>query len=169
MIKKCFPDFCIKNINELDEAFYIKNNIKAVIFDIDNTLVIHKEAYPTKEVLEYFDFLKSIGIKYGIVSNNKEARVKPFCEKLDVPYAYRAFKPRKKHLRIVADELGVSYNNICFVGDQVFTDILGANRMGFVSVIVEALGENETGFVAFKRIFERMVMDKYHSKVDKNV
>ena len=167
MIEKCFPDFCIKNIAELDEAFYKENNIKGIIFDIDNTLVIHKEQYPTKEVLDYFEFLTSIGVRYGIVSNNKASRVKPFCEGLGVPYAFRALKPRKKHLRAVADELGVPYNNICFVGDQLFTDILGANRMGFVSGIVEALGENETGFVAFKRIFERMVMRKYHNERQK--
>ena len=60
--------------------------------------------------------------------------------------------------------LDVPKENVCFVGDQVFTDMLGANRMGFVSVMVVALGENETGFVAFKRIFEKMVMNKYHNK-----
>ena len=167
MLEKCFPDFCIKNVQELDETFYRDNNIEAIIFDIDNTLVKHKEPYPTDEVLEYFEFLKKIGIKYAIVSNNKEARVKPFCEGLGVPYAYRALKPRKKYLRLIADELGVPCSNICFVGDQVFTDVLGANRMGFVSVIVEALGENETGFVAFKRIFETIVMNKYHNKKQK--
>ena len=167
MIEKCFPDFCISHISELDGDFYRANNIEAVIFDIDNTLVIHKELHPTDEVLKYFDFLKSRGIKYGIVSNNKKERVRPFCEGLGVPYAYRAIKPRKKHLKRIADELGVPHNRICFVGDQVFTDILGANRMGFVSVIVEALGENETGFVAFKRIFEHFVMNKYHNKMTK--
>lgn len=167
MIEKCYPDFCVTSVWQLDSEFYAKNDIKAVIFDIDNTLVSHKEMEPTEDVLKYFEFLKSQGIKYGIVSNNSAARVGSFCKNLGVPYAHRAFKPRKKHLKIVADSLGVDCKNICFVGDQVFTDMLGANRMGFVSVMVEALGENETGFVALKRVFEKMVMNKYHNKVNK--
>lgn len=167
MLEKCYPDFCVKSVWELDSEFYDKNNIKAIIFDIDNTLVIHKEPEPTKEVLEYFEFLKSKGIKYGIVSNNKAERVDSFCKNLGVPYASRALKPRKKYLKKIASQLGVPCENICFAGDQVFTDILGANRMGFVSVMVVALGENETGFVAFKRIFEKMVMNKYHNKTGK--
>lgn len=167
MMEMFYPDFCIKSVWELDEKFFRENNIKAAIFDIDNTLVVHKELYPTEEVLKYFDFLKSIGIKYAVVSNNKKERVQPFCKNLGVPFAYRAFKPSKKHLRKIAQQLETSPEHICFAGDQVFTDIFGANRIGFVSVMVEALGENETGFVAFKRIFERMVMDKYHSKTSK--
>lgn len=164
MLNKCYPDFCVKSVWELDEAFYEKNGIKAVIFDIDNTLVVHREAEPTKEVLEYFEFLKSKGIKYAIVSNNSQKRVDLFCKNLGVPYACRALKPRRKHLRRMVKALDVPKENVCFVGDQVFTDMLGANRMGFVSVMVVALGENETGFVAFKRIFEKMVMNKYHNK-----
>ncbi len=167
MLEKCYPDFCVKSVWELDSKFYDENNIRAAIFDIDNTLVVHKEKEPTEEVLKYFEFLKSKGIKYAIVSNNKPERVDPFCKNLGIPYASNALKPRKKFLKKIAGELGTPCENICFVGDQVFTDILGANRMGFVSVNVEALGENETGFVAFKRIFEKMVMDKYHSKTGK--
>ena len=164
MLKKCYPDFCVKSVMELDGNFYDENNIKAIIFDIDNTLVSYKEPEPTQEVLEYFRFLESKGIKYGIVSNNNAKRVDSFCKNLNIPYAARALKPRKKYLKKIASELGVPFENICFVGDQVFTDILGANRMGFVSVKVVAVGENETSFVAFKRIFEKALMNKYHNK-----
>ena len=167
MIEKCYPDFCLGSIYDMDEAFLKENNIKAVIFDIDNTLVKHTEKKPNEKVLEYFSFLDSLGIKKAIISNNKKARVEFFCEGLNIPFAYRAYKPRKKPMAKLAGVLGVPAKNICFVGDQLFTDIFGANRMGFVSVAVTALGENETGFVAFKRIFENMIMKSYLKNKDK--
>ena len=161
MIKKCYPDFCMDSVFSIDKDFYKKNNIKAVIFDIDNTLVKHTDKKPTKEVLEYFAFLDSIGVKKGIISNNKKERVELFCQGLDIPYEYRAFKPRKKPLKKLLSAFGVDAGSVLFVGDQLFTDIFGANRMGFVSVVVTAMGENETGFVAFKRIFENLIMKSY--------
>ena len=161
MIEKCFPDYCVNSVWDLGNDFYKSNNIKAVIFDIDNTLVTHTTATPPEDVLEYFEFLKTNGIKYAIASNNNRQRVVAFCKDLNVPYIYRALKPRKAPLKKLAKYFDVPNENICLVGDQLFTDMLGANRMGFVSVVVTALGENETGFVSFKRIFEKMIMKKY--------
>jgi len=164
MIEKCYPKYCVNSIWDLTEEFYKDNNIKAVIFDIDNTLVTHTTKVPPKDVLEYFDFLKVNDIRYGIVSNNNKKRVEAFCKDLNVPYIYRAFKPRKAPLKKLQKEFDVPSQNICLVGDQLFTDMLGANRMGFVSVVVTALGENETGFVSFKRVFEKLIMKKYLSQ-----
>ena len=164
MLKKCYPKYCVNSVWDLTLEFYQKNNIKAVIFDIDNTLVTHTTPEPPKDLLQYFEILQSNGIKYAIASNNSKNRVETFCKNLNVPYIYRAFKPRKAPLKKLAKLFCVPYQNICLVGDQLFTDILGANRMGFVSVVVTALGENETGFVSFKRVFEKMIMKKYLTK-----
>lgn len=161
MVEKCYPDFCVNSVWDLTNEFYKNNNIKAVIFDIDNTLVTHTTKEPPEDVLKYFELLKANNIKYAIASNNNKQRVETFCKDLNVPYIYRAFKPRKAPLKKLAKYFDVPNQNICLVGDQLFTDMLGANRMGFVSVVVTALGENETGFVSFKRVFEKMIMKKY--------
>ena len=158
MTKKLLPDICVANVGKLDEAFYAERKIKAVVFDIDNTLVAHTEPEPPQNVLDYFEFLKSIGIKYAIVSNNNKERVNSFCKNLGVPYAYKALKPRKKYLKKVLSELGVSPCDAALVGDQLFTDIYGGNRMGMYSVLVTAVGEDETGFVSFKRRFEKRIL-----------
>ena len=55
MLKKCYPKYCVKSVYELDERFYTSNGIKAVIFDIDNTLVTHDTPVPPQELLEYFE------------------------------------------------------------------------------------------------------------------
>lgn len=158
IFKKCLPDMFVRSVLELDEEFFRSHRIKGVIFDIDNTLVRHTEAVPPAEIREYFSHLAKWGVRAAVVSNNKKERVQKFCAPLGVPYAARAYKPRRKPLRTIAAKLGVPPDEICLVGDQLFTDIFGANRMGFFSVAVTALGENETGFVSFKRFFENLLL-----------
>ena len=161
MYKKFYPHTTAKNVFELDEKFYSSNNIKGVIFDIDNTLVNAGTKTPPKEILDYFEKLENMGIKIAIVSNNYKERVEGFCKELPYMYVSRAWKPFKKNLKKVKKEFGIPSDEMCLVGDQIFTDIYGGLRMGFYTVLVTAVGENETKFVAFKRIFEKAVMDEY--------
>lgn len=165
MIKKLLPDYCVNNVWSLDENFYKSHAIDSVVFDIDNTLVAHTEMQPPEDVLKYFEFLKNIGIKYSIVSNNSMERVTSFCKDLGIPYYYKALKPRKKYLKKVLQDLGTNANKSALVGDQLFTDILGGNRMGMMSVLVTAVGKDETGFVSFKRRFEKKILKKYKAKL----
>ena len=157
-MKKLLPDYLVSNVSKLDKGFYKSHNIEAAIFDIDNTLVAHTEPEPPQNVLDYFAFLDSIGIKYGIVSNNSIERVESFCKNLGVPYYGKALKPRKKYLKKVLNDLKISPQNAVLVGDQLFTDIYGGNRMKMLSVMVTAVGEDETGFVSFKRKFEKKIL-----------
>ena len=160
MLKKLLPDYTVANVDKLDEKFYKTHGIKAVIFDIDNTLVRHTQMTPPQDVLKYFEFLESIGIKYAIVSNNSIERVETFCKELDVVHYGKALKPRKKYLKKTIRAMGVDAKETCLVGDQLFTDMLGANRMKFLSVLVTAVGEDETSFVSFKRRFEKSILEK---------
>lgn len=165
MIKKLLPDYTVKNVSLLDEGFYKSNGIKAVIFDIDNTLVAHTEPTPPDDVLAYFNLLDKWGIKYSVVSNNTVERVTSFCSQLGVPFYGKALKPRKKYLKRVITEMNVTAAETALVGDQLFTDMLGANRMKLCSVLVTAVGEDETSFVSFKRKFERKILAKNGSKL----
>ena len=159
------PDLMVANVNELDERFYKDYGIKAVVFDIDNTLVAHTESKPPQNVLSYFEFLKEIGIKYAIVSNNNKERVESFCKNLGIPYYYKALKPRKKYLKKVLADMGAEANSSALIGDQLFTDILGGNCMKMLSVLVTAVGEDETSFVSFKRKFEKRILQKNMHKL----
>ncbi len=154
------PTFTVKNAKDLDKTFFENNSIKAVIFDIDNTLVCHTEMTPPQNVLDIFENLKNWGISYSIVSNNSVERVESFCKDLCVPYYAEALKPRGKYLKKVMREMGSDKSNTLLVGDQLFTDILGANLWGLKSVLVTAVGEDETSFVSFKRKFEKRILEK---------
>ena len=164
-MKRLLPDYLVANVSALDEKFYKSHNIEAAVFDIDNTLVAHTEPEPPQNVVEYFEFLKSIGVKYGIVSNNSVERVESFCKNLGIPYYGKALKPRKKYLKMVLKDLGVIPQKAVLVGDQIFTDIYGGNRMKMLSVMVTAVGEDETGFVSFKRRFEKKILENNKNKL----
>ncbi len=168
MYRRFYPHRTAANVFELDEEFYTSNNIKGVIFDIDNTLVTSDTITPPQEIMEYFEFLEKQGIKIAIVSNNYPERVEAFCKELPYMWIARAWKPFKKNLKKVKDAFGLKAEEICLVGDQIFTDIYGGLRMKFYTVLVTAVGENETKFVAFKRIFEKAVMEEYAKNTGKN-
>lgn len=169
MAKGLFPDTDVKNVFELGVDFFIRHAIDAVVFDIDNTLVTHDTKTPPEDIVNYLRLLSEAGIKVAIVSNNHKERVDLFCAGMEYPYIARAWKPFKKHLCAMEKILGCRPDKICLVGDQIFTDIYGANRRGYLSVLVTALGENETRLVALKRIFESLVLFFYRRHKEKQV
>ena len=164
MFERFYPHKLAENVFELGVGFYISKGIRGVIFDIDNTLVTHDTELPPEEIESYFRLLEQSGIRCAVVSNNHAPRVEKFCKGLGVPFIARAWKPFKKNLKLMQKTLSLGAENICLVGDQIFTDIYGGRRMGFYTVLVTAVGENETGFVAFKRIFEKAVLREFARK-----
>lgn len=159
------PDCTVKNVALLDEAFYTQRGIKALIFDIDNTLVRHTEEKPPQNVLDYFALLREWNIRYSIVSNNNPERVGGFCKDLGVPYYASALKPRKKYIKRAMRDMGAKRSETALVGDQLFTDMLGGNLFGIFTVLVTAVGEDETSFVSFKRKFEKILLEKNKHKL----
>ena len=167
MFKRFYPKKDVKTVFELNEEFFSTYNIRGAIFDIDNTLVTHDTPTPPEDILNYFATLENMGIKIAIVSNNHAPRVELFCRDLGYPYIARAWKPFKKNLRIIQDKLDLPAEEIALVGDQIFTDIYGGNRMKFYSVLVTAVGKNETNLVAIKRYFEKLVLWEYRRSLKK--
>jgi HAD superfamily phosphatase (TIGR01668 family) len=167
VFERFYPDKMAENVFELSEKFFKDRNIKGVVFDIDNTLVTHDTPVPPRDILDYLDILQKNGIKFAVVSNNHKERVDLFCRELGCPYIARAWKPFKKNLLKIKNALSLPEEEICLVGDQLFTDIYGGKRMGFRTVLVTAVGKSETKFVAFKRFFEQLVISEYNKRAKK--
>ncbi len=159
------PDCTVENVAFLDKAFYDERGIKALVFDIDNTLVKHTDKTPPKNVLDYFALLREWNIKYSIVSNNSSERVSAFCVNLGVPFFADALKPRGKYIKKAMKEMGAKKGETALVGDQLFTDMLGGNLLGLYTILVTAVGEDETSFVSFKRKFEKILLEKNKHKL----
>ena len=155
------PDMAFYDIYVLDPEYLSSLGVEGVVFDIDNTVVAYDAERPDQRITDYFDRLQENGIKLAFVSNNKLERVSVFNESLCLFYVCKAGKPSPKGICKCIEHFGLDKEKVLAVGDQIFTDIYGGLRMGFYTVLVTAVGENETKFVAFKRIFEKAVLKEY--------
>lgn len=145
------------------EALY-KKGIRGVLFDIDNTLVPHNLEADEKAI-SLFKELDAIGMNYCLISNNKEGRVKKFNEQIQAPYIYDGKKPSKKNYRKAMNMIGTDVTNTVFVGDQIFTDIWGANRTGLYSILVQSIHPKEEIQIVIKRYFEQLVLKSYKGQI----
>lgn len=142
---------------------YFQRGFKAVFFDIDNTLVEHG-APANEAAIKLVGRLKEIGYQVAFLSNNKEPRVKSFCDAVGAPYIFKAGKPKTWAYDKMRQQFGVSKEETMSVGDQLFTDMWGANRAGILSILVHPIGKKEEIQIVLKRYLEHIVMFFYHLK-----
>lgn len=135
------------------EVFYDKG-YRAIIFDIDNTLVPHG-APADERARKLCKNLKEMGFQICFLSNNNTKRVAPFAEALDAKFICNAGKPFRRGYERAGDILQVDQEKILFIGDQVLTDIIGANRMGYYSILVGPVSRMEGFLIVAKRLLER--------------
>jgi len=167
MIEKLFPEKYFESIYEIDTNDLSKINVDTVIFDIDNTLVPYFIKVPDEKIIRYFKKLKKANIKIGILSNNKEKRVKLFCEKLDVIYEYKAGKPSIKSLKKIIKRLESKAENTIIIGDQIFTDIWCGNKLGIHTALVKQVSERDEWITKIKRGAEKIILKIYFKKITK--
>ena len=158
------PNYLLPSVFSIDDDFLEKNNVKAIIFDIDNTLVGFTVRYPTGEIKEYISSLINKGIKISIASNNNKERVSEFCKELNVNFIYRACKPLPFSLLKLCKNMGVKAKNTVLVGDQIYTDMLGANLCGMTSVMVDIIDTKENLTFKIKRALEKPVINAKRRK-----
>lgn len=163
MLKKLYPYEYVQSVFEIDWRRLFESGFRAVIFDIDNTLVFQDED-ATSEVEKLFSSLSKLGFKTVILSNNTEERVKRFLKNIDSPYVCNAYKPFAGGYKKALEKLGVSNERTVFVGDQLFTDILGANRAKIPSILVSYIRPKEKARPQFRRRLESVVLRSYEKK-----
>lgn len=134
-----------------------EKGIRGVIFDIDNTLVPH-DAPAEKKTVELFKRLHRLGCATCLLSNNKEKRVAEFAGQVDSPYIFKAGKPKTGGYEKAMKLMGTDRTSTLFVGDQLFTDVFGANRAGIASVLVNPINPREEIQIVLKRYPERLVL-----------
>lgn len=161
-----YPDFYFKKITEIKPDFLKDNNIKALILDVDNTLLDFDLKY-VDGLEEWYSNIKKNNIECIIVSNsNKTEKVKMVANFLDIPYIKFATKPFKRGFKKAIKQLNLLPNNIGAVGDQIFTDVIGANRMKIRSILVEPLAEKDIWMTKIKRPIENLIIKKYLKKIN---
>ena len=156
-----YPKEYMKNVTEISLEFLKKNNIKGLILDIDNTLInFDKEIL--SGVKQWCEQNKNNGIKMCILSNtNKVEKVEKVANQLDLPYLYFAKKPFKKGFLRAQKLLDLPKENIAVVGDQVFTDVIGANRCKMFSILTKPIDKRDLLLTRIKRPLENLIIKRY--------
>ena len=151
------PNAYLNNVKEITIEFLKKNDIKALILDVDNTLIDYYKNL-SDEVVTWANELKTQGIKLYILSNTN--KVETVAKKLEIPYINFAKKPSKKGFLIVKEELKIDAKNIGVVGDQIFTDVIGGNRCKMFTILVDPVTEKDYWYTAWKRPLENKIKRK---------
>lgn len=162
------PTFICDNVYLIDYASFSKSGVSNIIFDIDNTLISYDYSLPDEKLRKLIEGLKANGFRIFILSNGHSERAKKFSESLDLIFRGDAFKPSQKGYKALTEEHGIRPENTLMVGDQLFTDIWGANKYGCKSVLVKPIKlSNEPAFVKFKRVLEKPMMNNINKKINK--
>jgi len=164
MLRRFYPKRLAPTSYEIDYERLYKEGYRGVLFDIDNTLVAHG-ADATQRAIELFDRLKKLGFQTCLISNNSEERVKRFNKKIGTNYIFKANKPAKKNYMKATEIMGTRIENTVFVGDQLFTDVFGANRIGMMTYLVKPIHPKEEIQIVLKRKLERIVLYYYRRDI----
>lgn len=160
MFKKLYPTKYLDSPYSIDYEQLYRSGIRGLIYDIDNTLVEHGMP-ATERAIKLFEQLRSIGFDTCLISNNKEPRVKPFADAVGSKYVYDAHKPSRKNYIRAMELMGTDTGNTYFIGDQIFTDVYGANRAGIPSILVKPIHPKEEIQIVLKRKLEKIVLFCY--------
>lgn len=159
------PDLYQKSIFSINYKKLIKRGIKCVLFDLDNTLVPYSEDVPNTELKNLFMKLEEdYKLKVIIMSNSGKGRLTPFKEQLNVDVAYSSMKPFKAKYKKIMRIYEYKPNEIAAIGDQLITDIFGANRNGITSILVNSMDSSEPLRTRINRHFERKIIKRLNKK-----
>ena len=156
-----FPSEYISSIYDYDFEKAYSGGKRLILFDIDNTLVPHGAPADIRSI-ELISGLKSMGFALSAVSNNKEPRVKMFCDAVGVPYVFSAGKPGTRGFAEAMERAGAKPEETIFFGDQIFTDIMGADRAGVHSVLVRPIDRSTDEIqIKLKRFIEKPIITAF--------
>lgn len=159
-----YPKLYCENVTKITPKYLESNNIKALILDVDNTL-LDFDLKILDGLQEWYKNIKENNIKCIILSNsNKTHKIQMVADFLDIQYIKFATKPLKRGFKKAQKIIDVPNENIAVVGDQIFTDVIGANRMKMFSILVKPIAEKDLLMTRIKRPIENMVIKRYLKK-----
>ncbi len=163
--KKFIPSVVVKSIFDIDYNKIYDEGCRIILTDLDNTLISYEMNEPNEALINWRDKLQSMGFKIIIVSNSHSFRVSHFSEMINLEYQPSSMKPLKRGFKKVVKKNNIKDpSKVVLFGDQIMTDILGGNRMGFKTFLVEAIDKTSEGLsTRFNRHFEKRIV-KYINK-----
>ncbi|BBD14884.1 YqeG family HAD IIIA-type phosphatase [Melissococcus plutonius] len=165
MFSKYKPTWMVNAIYEITPAQLKQLGIKAILTDLDNTLIAWDNLDGTEELLAWINEMKEAEMPILVISNNTSSRVKRVVENLSLDYVARALKPTTHGFKVAQKKLNMKPKELVMVGDQIMTDIRGANAAGIRSILVQPIVNTDNWNTKINRFFERKIMN-YLTKKD---
>ena len=154
------PTSYARRIEEIDIESLRADGIRGVIIDLDNTLVGYRLNEPDAKVAAWLDEATRSGFQAIIVTNNATDWALQTAKNLGVPCIPNARKPLLRGFHAALAALGTSNDETVVIGDQVFTDVLGAKRFGMKVILTEPIVPREEWWMRLTRFLERLVLDR---------
>ena len=162
--KYFLPNEYVESIYHIRPEHLKSKGIKAIITDLDNTLVGWDVKDPTDDVRNWFERMKENDITVTIVSNNGQERVESFSKTLNIDFIFKARKPRGKAFRQASHLMNVQKSEVVVIGDQMLTDVFGGNRNGLYTIMVVPVKKTDGLITKFNRLIERRLLNRFKRK-----
>lgn len=162
--KYFLPNRYTKSIQYITPEELKAQGIKAIITDLDNTLVGFDVSHATDEVIDWTKRMQEAGIMITIVSNNKHGRVSTFSTPLEIDFIFAAKKPMGRAFRRAIRKMNVRPDETVVIGDQLMTDVFGANRIGVYSILVIPVKNKDEWKTKFNRFMEKRILAYFKRK-----
>ena len=147
------PKIIVPALTDVSAQLLHSRNIKLLMLDFDNTIVPYTTSTPTAQMQSWLEHMIKSDIQLCVVSNSRKDRVKIFCEKYGIACITHANKPFSKGIRECLGKFGTDPAECALVGDQIFTDTLGANCTGVTSILVSAI-DNHNFWLKLRHVAE---------------
>lgn len=160
--KYFYPNEYHQTIFDIDFKLLKEKGIRYILIDLDNTLIPYDEHVANAKIIVLMKKIKELDLQVMIISNNKQRRVKAFCDSLNVDYIYSARKPFKYGFKKALKKLNhPPKDKVALIGDQFMTDVFGGNRMGFYTIVVDAIKrKSEKWYTKLNRRLERKILER---------
>ena len=147
------PALMTPRLTDLTPALLQQHNIRLLMLDFDNTIVPYTTSEPTQEMDAWLHQMCQSNIQLCVVSNSHKERVKIFCARYGIDCITHANKPFSKGIRLCLQRYGIPPEESALVGDQIFTDTLGANCAGIRAILVNAI-DNHNIWLKLRHVAE---------------
>lgn len=161
-----YPRLYVSSIFDINLDDLQQRGIKNMIFDLDNTIIERgAPEFPVK-VMEWLDAVRKRGIRIAIVSNNRTRSAEKMAAKAGIPAVFNAIKPRRSPFKKVLRMLKAKPGETAVVGDQIFTDVVGGNRLGMYTILTKPMkGKEFIGTTLITRQLERLFLPRIRKRV----
>ena len=147
------PKLIADQTTDITPALLRRRGIRLLMLDFDNTIVPYTTCVPTEEMAAWLTMMRDSEITVCIVSNSHNDRVPKFCREYGLDCITHAKKPFPKGIWECLNKYGIPASAAALVGDQIFTDTLGANNAGVTSILVKAI-DNHNFWLKARHVLE---------------